>query len=45
LKGTIIKSFPLKDQDEELIRTASGNIVLYAKKTFDIKNKMKTVNT
>ena len=33
LKGTVTKNFPLKNPDEELVRTVSGNFVLYHKKT------------
>jgi len=33
LKGTIKKTFPLKNSEEELIRSVSDNFVLYNKKS------------
>lgn len=33
LKGTVMKVFPLKSMDEEMVRTVSGNFVIYNKKT------------
>ena len=44
LKGTIVKSFPLKNEEEQLIKTISGNLLHYNKKSLEIKCKMKLVN-
>lgn len=45
LKGTITKVFPLKNPEEDLVRTVSNNFVLYNKKTLEIRNKMAIANT
>jgi hypothetical protein len=45
LKGTIAKSFPLKNPDEDLVKTVSGNLVHYNKRTLDVKYKAKMANT
>ena len=39
LKGTLSKSFQLKNKNEELINTISGNLVLYNKNTVEFKDK------
>lgn len=35
----------MKNPDEELVKTVSGNLLHYNKKNLDIKYKMKTANT
>lgn len=40
LKGTVRKVFPLKTLDEEMVSTVSGNLVVYNKKTLEVKNKL-----
>ena len=45
LKGTVVKYFPLKNPEEDLVRTISGNFVLYSRKTLEIINKLTLVNT
>jgi hypothetical protein len=45
LKGTIKKQFLLKNNDEELVKSVSDNLVLYNKKTLEVKNQMRIANT
>lgn len=45
LKGTITKVFPLKNPEEDLVRTASGNLVIYNKKTLEVRNKLAIEST
>lgn len=45
LKGTITKVFPLKNPEEDLVRTVSGNLVIYNKKTLEVRNKLAISNT
>lgn len=45
MKGTIIKSFPLRNPEEELVKTVSGNLVHYNKKTLEVKYRMRIANT
>jgi hypothetical protein len=40
-----MKSFPLNDKDEELVKTVSGNLIQYNKKTLEVRYKLKVVNT
>ncbi len=44
LKGTITKVFPLKNPEEDLVRTVSGNLVIYNKKTLEVRNKLAISN-
>lgn len=45
LKGTIVKSFPLKNPDEDLVKTVSGNLLHYNRRTLDVKFRAKIANT
>ena len=45
MKGTIVKCFPLRHPEEELIKTVCGNLVHYNKKTLEIKYRMRITNT
>ena len=40
LKGTITKTFTLKNPEEELIISRSNNFILYKKKSLEIKSKL-----
>lgn len=40
LKGTVLKAFQLNNADEQLIKTVSGNLIAYNKKTNKIKEKL-----
>ena len=44
LRGTLSKSFQLKNKDEELINTISGNLVLYNKIKIEFKDKFVVKN-
>ena len=45
LRGTLSKSFQLKNKDEELINTISGNLVLYNKIKIEFKDKFVVKNS
>ena len=44
LRGTLSKSFQLKNKDEELINTISGNLVVYKKSKVEFKEKFVVKN-
>ena len=45
LKGAIKKVFFLKSKEEELVRTVSDNLVLYNKKSLEVKKSLRAPNT
>lgn len=45
LKGAIKKVFFLKSKEEELVRTVSDNLVLYNKKSLEVKKSLRASNT
>ena len=44
LRGTLSKSFQLKNKEEELINTISGNLVLYNRVKIEFKEKFVVKN-